>query len=88
MVPAILVDSWGAFMDGRKLNIISHVSLTSKQLRDLAEEVELPFLTYLLGMVALEAEKALQDSRCDNGIQAPRSAADFALAERPARGRA
>ncbi len=75
-------------MDGRKLNVISHVSLTSRQLRDLAEEVELPFLTYLLGMVALEAEKALQDGRRDDGISAPRSAADLALAERPARGRA
>jgi hypothetical protein len=75
-------------MDDKKFNIISHVSLTSRQLRDLAEEVELPFLTYLLGMVALEAEKALQDSRCDNGIPAPRSAADFALEESPARGRA
>jgi hypothetical protein len=75
-------------MDGRKLNIISHVSLTSRQLRDLAEEVELPFLTYLLGMVALEAEKALQDGRCNNAIQAPHSAADFGLEERPARGRA
>ena len=75
-------------MDGRKLNVISHISLTSKQLRDLAEEVESPFLTYLLGMVALEAEKALQDSRRDDGIQAPRSAAEFALAERPVRGRA
>ena len=75
-------------MDGRKLNVISHVSLTSKQLRDLAEEAELPFLTYLLGMVALEAEKALHEGRCQDGIQAPRSAADFALDERPARGRA
>jgi hypothetical protein len=75
-------------MDGRKLNVISHVNLTSRQLRDLAEEVELPFLTYLLGMVALEAEKALQDSRCNNAIQAPRSAADLALEECPARGRA
>ncbi len=75
-------------MDGRKLNVISHVSLTSRQLRDLAEEAELPFLTYLLGMVALEAEKALQDGRGQDGIQAPRSAADFALDESPARGRA
>ena len=75
-------------MDGRKLNVISHVSLTSKQLRDLAEEAELPFLTYLLGMVALEAEKALQEGRRQDGIQAPRSTADFALEARPARGRA
>ena len=75
-------------MDGRKLNVISHISLTSKQLRDLAEEVEVPFLTYLLGMVALEAEKALMNSRHQDGIQAPRSAADFALEGRPARGRA
>lgn len=75
-------------MDGRKLNVISHVSLTSKQLRDLAEEAELPFLTYLLGMVALEAEKALQDGRRGDAIRAPHSAADFALDERPARGRA
>jgi hypothetical protein len=65
-------------MDGRKLNVISHVSLTSRQLRDLAEEVELPFLTYLLGMVALEAEKALQDGRRTDGIQAPRLVADLA----------
>lgn len=75
-------------MDGRKLNVISHISLTSKQLRDLAEEVESPFLTYLLGMVALEAEKALLNSRQQDGIHAPRSAADFALDERPVRGRA
>ena len=75
-------------MDGTKLNVISHVGLTSKQLRDLAEEADLPFLTYLLGMVALEAEKALQDGRGQDGIQAPRSAADFALDESPARGRA
>lgn len=75
-------------MDGTKLNVISHVGLTSKQLRDLAEEAELPFLTYLLGMVALEAEKALQDGRRGNGIQAAHSAADFTLDERPARGRA
>ena len=75
-------------MDGRKLDVISHVSLASRQLRELAEEVELPLLTYLLGMVALEAEKALQDGRRDDGIQAPRSAAEFALAERPTRGRA
>jgi hypothetical protein len=65
-------------MDGRKLNVISHVSLTSRQLRDLAEEVELPFLTYLLGMVALEAEKALQDGRRTDGIKAPRLVADLA----------
>ncbi len=57
-------------MDGRKLNVISHISLTSKQLRDLAEEVESPFLTYLLGMVALEAEKALQDGRRHDRIPA------------------
>jgi hypothetical protein len=75
-------------MDGRKLNVISHVGLTSKQLRDLAEEADLPFLTYLLGMVALEAEKALQDGRRSDGIQAAHSTADFALDERPARGRA
>jgi hypothetical protein len=87
MFPAILVTR-GAVMDGRKLNVISHIGLTSKQLRDLAEEVKSPFLTYLLGMVALEAEKALHDGRRDDGIQAPRSAAEFALAERPARGRA
>lgn len=75
-------------MDGRKLNVISHVGLTTRQLRDLAEEAELPFLTYLLGMVALEAEKALQDGRRSEGIHASLSAADFALDERPARGRA
>ena len=56
-------------MDGRKLNVISHVSLTSRQLRDLAEEVEMPFLTYLLGMVILEAEKALQDGRVTKGFR-------------------
>ena len=65
-------------MDGRKLNVISHVSLTSRQLRDLAEEVEMPFLTYLLGMVILEAEKALQDGRRNDGIQATRLVADLA----------
>jgi hypothetical protein len=75
-------------MDGNKLNVISHISLTSRQLRDLAEEVESPLLTYLLGMVTLEAEKTLQDGRRSDGIQAPRSAADFALEESPARGRA
>ena len=73
-------------MDGRKLNVISHVSLTSKQLRDLAEEAELPFLTYLLGMVALEAEKALREGHGQDGIQAPRSTADFSLEARPALG--
>jgi hypothetical protein len=75
-------------MDDRKLSVVSHVGLTSKQLRDLAEEAELPFLTYLLGMAALEAERILQDGRRNDGIQPPRAAADFALDERPARGRA
>jgi hypothetical protein len=65
-------------MDGRKLNVISHVSLTSRQLRDLAEEVEMPFLTYLLGMVILEAEKALQDGRRNQGVQATPLVADLA----------
>jgi hypothetical protein len=65
-------------MDSRKLNVISHVSLTSRQLRDLAEEVEMPFLTYLLGMVILEAEKALQDGRRNDGIQAMPLVADLA----------
>jgi hypothetical protein len=65
-------------MDGRKLNVVSHVSLTSRQLRDLAEEVEMPFLTYLLGMVILEAEKALQDGRRNDGIQAMPLVADLA----------
>ena len=64
-------------MDGRKLNVVSHISQTSRQLRDLAEEVELPFLTYLLGMVALEAEKALQDCSRDDGVQATRLVADL-----------
>jgi hypothetical protein len=59
-------------MDGRKLNVISHVSLASRQLRDLAEEVELPLLTYLLGMVILEAEKSLEDGRRSDGISTPR----------------
>jgi len=77
MVPAISY-THGAVMDGRKLNVISHVSLTSRQLRDLAEEVELPFLTYLLGMVALEAEKALQDGRRNDGVLAMRVVADLA----------
>jgi hypothetical protein len=36
---------------------------------DLAEEAELPFLTYLLGMVALEAEKALQDGSRTMGLR-------------------
>ena len=49
-------------MDGKTLNVISHVSLTSRQLRDLAEEAKLPLLTYLLGMVILEAEKSRLDS--------------------------
>ena len=77
MFPAILVTR-GAVMDGRKLNVISHVSLTSRQLRDLAEEVEMPFLTYLLGMVILEAEKALQDGRRNQGVQATPLVADLA----------
>ena len=55
-------------MDGRKLNVVSHISLNSRQLRDLAEEAELPLLTYLLGMVALEAEKALQEGSRSDGI--------------------
>jgi uncharacterized protein (DUF849 family) len=49
-----------------------------RQLRDLAEEVEMPFLTYLLGMVILEAEKALQDGRRNDGIQAMPLVADLA----------
>jgi hypothetical protein len=65
-------------MDGRKLNVISHVSLASRQLRDLAEEVELPLLTYLLGMVILEAEKSLEDGRQSDGILTPRVAANLA----------
>jgi hypothetical protein len=65
-------------MDGRKLNVVSHISLTSKQLRDLAEEAELPLLTYLLGMVALEAEKALQDGSRNDGVLAMRVVADLA----------
>jgi len=65
-------------MDGRKLNVMSHVSLTSRQLLDLAEEVEMPFLTYLLGMVILEAEKALQDGRRNEGFQAMPLVADLA----------
>ena len=65
-------------MDGRKLNVISHISLTSRQLRDLAEEVEMPFLTYLLGMVALEAEKALQDGSRSDGVLTTRVVADLA----------
>ena len=65
-------------MDGRKLNVVSHISLTSKQLRDLAEEAELPLLTYLLGMVALEAEKALQDGSRTDGVLAMRVVADLA----------
>ena len=65
-------------MDGRKLNVISHVGLTSRQLRDLAEEVEMPFLTYLLGMVILEAEKALQDGRRNDGVLAMPLVADLA----------
>jgi len=65
-------------MDGSKLNVVSHISLTSKQLRDLAEEAELPLLTYLLGMVALEAEKALQDGSRSDGVLATRVVADLA----------
>ena len=65
-------------MDGRKLNVVSHISLTSKQLRDLAEEAELPLLTYLLGMVALEAEKALQDGSRSDGVLTMRVVADLA----------
>ena len=65
-------------MDGSKLNVVSHISLTSKQLRDLAEEAELPLLTYLLGMVALEAEKALQDGSRNDGVLTMRVVADLA----------
>lgn len=65
-------------MDGRKLNVISQVSLTSRQLRDLAEEAELPFLTYLLGMVILEAEKSMQNGRRNDAILVPRVMADSA----------
>jgi hypothetical protein len=65
-------------MDARKLNVVSHISLTSKQLRDLAEEAELPLLTYLLGMVALEAEKALQDGSRSDGVLTTRVVADLA----------
>jgi hypothetical protein len=65
-------DVSGVIMDGRKLNVISHVSLASRQLRDLAEEVELPLLTYLLGMVILEAEKSMEDGRRSDGILTPR----------------
>lgn len=65
-------------MDGRKLNVVSHISLTSRQLRDLAEEAELPLLAYLLGMAALEAEKALQDGGRSDGIPATRHVADLA----------
>jgi hypothetical protein len=65
-------------MDARKLNVVSHISLTSKQLRDLAEEAELPLLTYLLGMVALEAEKALQDGSRSDGVLTTRVIADLA----------
>lgn len=68
----------GVIMDGRKLNVISHVSLASRQLRDLAEEVELPLLTYLLGMVILEAEKSLEDGRRSDGILTPRVTANLA----------
>jgi hypothetical protein len=49
-----------------------------RQLRDLAEEVEMPFLSYLLGMVIFEAEKALQDGRRNDGIQAMPLVADLA----------
>ena len=65
-------------MDARKLNVVSHISLTSKQLRDLAEEAEVPLLTYLLGMVALEAEKALQDGSRSDGVLTTRVVADLA----------
>ena len=65
-------------MDGRKLNVVSHISLNSRQLRDLAEEAELPLLTYLLGMVALEAEKALQDGSRSDGVLTTRVIADLA----------
>jgi hypothetical protein len=65
-------------MDGRKLNVVSHISLTSRQLRDLAEEAELPLLAYLLGMAALEAEKALQDGSRHDGILETRHVADLA----------
>ena len=65
-------------MDGRRLNVISHVSMTSRQLRDLAEEAELPFLTYLLGMVILEAEKSMQDGRRTDAILVPHVMVDSA----------
>jgi hypothetical protein len=40
--------------------------------------VEMPFLSYLLGMVIFEAEKALQDGRRNDGIQAMPLVADLA----------
>ena len=47
-------------MDARKLNVVSHISLTSKQLRDLAWEYKVSFAqVMLLGMVALESGKGI-----------------------------
>jgi hypothetical protein len=48
-------------MSGRKPVVVAQIGSTARQLRDLAEEVNMPFLAYLLGMVILEAEKPLVD---------------------------
>jgi hypothetical protein len=51
-------------MDDKKSDVVSvHISRTSRHLRDLAEEAELPFLAHLLTMVILEAEQAQLDGR-------------------------
>jgi len=45
-------------MDRSEPDVSAHISETAKQLRDLAEEADLPFLAHLLGVVILEAQNA------------------------------
>ena len=45
-------------MDSREPDVPAHISETARQLRELADEADLPFLVHLLGVVILEAENA------------------------------
>jgi hypothetical protein len=45
-------------MDLSEPDVPAHISETARQLRDLAEKADLPFLVHLLGVVILEAENA------------------------------
>lgn len=50
---------------GSRLNVLTHIRLASRQMRDMAEEVELPFLVSLLGMVILETQRIMQEEKGD-----------------------